>query len=163
MVIPTCTRPVSNTSLQIQQSLPPGVSLVAADDFKEWQMDIKVLDPNPIYLDQTYRLRFRFSNNYPIGAHPFPSRLYPTLHFISYTLPVPFHPTTRSDSHPYRSTRSNLCRTLRPRTPNTYASPHLLQRHHLPGSFRQPGLVACTECGERLYEHSKYVDGQYEK
>lgn len=30
-------------------------------------MDIRVLDANPIYLNQVYRLRFRFSNNYPIG------------------------------------------------------------------------------------------------
>ncbi|KAL8899161.1 MAG: hypothetical protein Q9207_006345, partial [Kuettlingeria erythrocarpa] len=57
----------ANPSLsQVNQSLPPGITLVSADDFKEWQMDICVLDPNPIYLDQTFRLRFRFSNNYPI-------------------------------------------------------------------------------------------------
>lgn len=30
-------------------------------------MDIKVLDPNPLYLDQVYRLKFTFSNKYPIG------------------------------------------------------------------------------------------------
>lgn len=35
-------------------------------------MDIRVLDPNPLYLNQTYRLRFRFSNNYPIGFLPPP-------------------------------------------------------------------------------------------
>lgn len=33
-------------------------------------MDIRVLDPNPLYLNQTYRLRFRFSTNYPIGTSP---------------------------------------------------------------------------------------------
>lgn len=33
-------------------------------------MDIRVLDSNPLYLDQTYRLRFRFSTNYPIGTLP---------------------------------------------------------------------------------------------
>ena len=32
-------------------------------------MDIRVLDSNPLYLDQTYRLRFRFSTNYPIGTY----------------------------------------------------------------------------------------------
>ena len=31
-------------------------------------MDIRVLDANPIYQDQTFRLRFRFSGNYPIEA-----------------------------------------------------------------------------------------------
>lgn len=53
--------------VQIQQSLPPGIDLVTAPDFKEWQMDVRVLDSNPLYQDQTYRLRFRFSSNYPIG------------------------------------------------------------------------------------------------
>lgn len=61
--------PISNACyiVQIQQSLPPGIDLVTAPDFKEWQMDIRVLDSNPLYQDQTYRLRFRFSSNYPIG------------------------------------------------------------------------------------------------
>lgn len=31
-------------------------------------MDIRVLDANPLYMDQTYRLRFKFSSNYPIGT-----------------------------------------------------------------------------------------------
>lgn len=30
-------------------------------------MDIKVLDDNPLYKDQTYRLKFTFSSKYPIG------------------------------------------------------------------------------------------------
>ena len=30
-------------------------------------MEIQVLDHNPLYLDQTYRLKFVFSDNYPIG------------------------------------------------------------------------------------------------
>lgn len=44
-------------------------------------MDIRVLDSNPLYLNQTYRLRFRFSNNYPIGptSLPLPSLPQPTL------------------------------------------------------------------------------------
>lgn len=41
---------------------------MSADDFKEWKLDIQVLDDNPLYRDQTYRLQFRFSNNYPIGT-----------------------------------------------------------------------------------------------
>ncbi|KAL2041350.1 hypothetical protein N7G274_005732 [Stereocaulon virgatum] len=72
---------------KIHQTLPPGISLVSASDFKEWQMDIKVLDANPLYLDQTYRLRFRFSNNYPIEA--------PEVTFITLSSPsrtVPTHP-----------------------------------------------------------------------
>lgn len=56
------------TDLKIHEHLPPGISLVSADDLKEWKMDIKVLDDNPLYLNKTYRLQFKFSNNYPIGT-----------------------------------------------------------------------------------------------
>lgn len=55
---------------QIHEKLPPGIELIKADDLKEWLMDIKVLDDNPLYKDQVYRLKFRFSDNYPIGALP---------------------------------------------------------------------------------------------
>ena len=41
--------------------------MVKSENLEEWQMDIKVLDTNPLYLDQTYRLKFTFSNKYPIG------------------------------------------------------------------------------------------------
>jgi ubiquitin-conjugating enzyme E2 W len=47
--------------------LPPGIELVKADDLQEWQVDIRVLDANPLYMNQTYRLSFIFNNNYPIG------------------------------------------------------------------------------------------------
>lgn len=71
---------MSNPPRQMHQSLPPGISLVtAADGFKEWHMDIRVLDPNPLYLNQIYRLRFRFSNNYPIGNIPLPNPQPPPL------------------------------------------------------------------------------------
>lgn len=46
---------------------PPGISIVKSDNLEEWQMDIKVLDDNPLYKDQTYRLKFTFNNKYPIG------------------------------------------------------------------------------------------------
>jgi ubiquitin-conjugating enzyme E2 W len=48
--------------------LPPGIELVHANDFREWQVDIQVLDTNPIYANQIYRLAFLFSQNYPIGT-----------------------------------------------------------------------------------------------
>ncbi|CAD6564353.1 MAG: hypothetical protein ASARMPREDX12_002634 [Alectoria sarmentosa] len=54
---------------KIQESLPPGIDFVTAPDFQQWEMDIRVLDANPLYLNQIYRLRFRFSSNYPIGSH----------------------------------------------------------------------------------------------
>lgn len=53
---------------QINGSLPPGITLVQADDFEQWLLDIRVLDDNPLYKDQTFRLKFKFSNSYPIGA-----------------------------------------------------------------------------------------------
>ena len=46
---------------------PPGITIVKSDSLEEWQMDIKVLDDNPLYKDQTYRLKFTFNNKYPIG------------------------------------------------------------------------------------------------
>ncbi|MCJ1286683.1 hypothetical protein MMC26_006029 [Xylographa opegraphella] len=72
---------------KIQSSLPPGIALVSAPDLSEWHMDIKVLDPNPIYLNLTFRLRFRFTNNYPIEA--------PEVVFVTTTdppRPIPMHP-----------------------------------------------------------------------
>ncbi|KAA6415349.1 MAG: ubiquitin-conjugating enzyme [Lasallia pustulata] len=70
---------------KIHEHLPPRITLVTAEDFKEWQMDIRVLDPNPLYLNKTYRLRFRFSNNYPIEA--------PEVTFIALSdREIPMHP-----------------------------------------------------------------------
>ena len=51
----------------MQDHLPPGITIVKSDNLEEWQMDIKVLDSNPLYQNQTYRLKFTFSNKYPIG------------------------------------------------------------------------------------------------
>ncbi|KAL9122376.1 MAG: hypothetical protein Q9187_001060 [Circinaria calcarea] len=72
---------------KIHETLPPGITLVSAPDFKEWLVDIRVLDSNPLYLNKTYRLRFRFSNKYPIEA--------PEVTFASSTTPpreIPIHP-----------------------------------------------------------------------
>lgn len=53
--------------LKIQGQLAPGITLVQAENLKTWLMDIQVMDSNPIYQDQIYRLKFEFSSNYPIG------------------------------------------------------------------------------------------------
>lgn len=53
----------------MNEHLPPGISIVKSDTLEEWQMDIKVLDDNPLYKDQTYRLKFTFSDKYPIGKY----------------------------------------------------------------------------------------------
>ncbi|KAK5677795.1 hypothetical protein LTS10_009678 [Elasticomyces elasticus] len=67
--------------------LPPGITLVSAENLREWQMDITVPD-NPIYpADDVYRLKFMFSTNYPIEA--------PECTFIQLSTPVrkiPIHP-----------------------------------------------------------------------
>jgi ubiquitin-protein ligase len=55
------------TLRQMQQSLPPGITIVKAENLEEWLMDVQVLDSNPLYLNQIYRLKFTFSKNYPIG------------------------------------------------------------------------------------------------
>lgn len=52
---------------QIHASLPPGITLVEAEGFKEWFMDIEVLDANPLYMNKVFRLKFCFSSTYPIG------------------------------------------------------------------------------------------------
>ncbi|OCK92815.1 UBC-like protein [Cenococcum geophilum 1.58] len=65
--------------------LPPGVEIVKADEFTEWLMDIKVLDDNPLYRNEVYRLKFRFPNSYPIEA--------PEVVFVKDdTHPIPWHP-----------------------------------------------------------------------
>ncbi|KAI4097998.1 MAG: hypothetical protein L6R37_006747 [Teloschistes peruensis] len=74
---------------KIHQSLPPGITLVSADDFKEWQMDIQVLDANPIYLNQTFRLRFRFSKSPEVTFTPLTTPL----------RPIPLHPHIYSNGY----------------------------------------------------------------
>ncbi|PFH57668.1 hypothetical protein XA68_14712 [Ophiocordyceps unilateralis] len=49
-----------------QHGLPPGIELVEGDNLKEWFLDIRVLDDNPLYRDKTYRLKFLFPDSYPI-------------------------------------------------------------------------------------------------
>ncbi|RYO83007.1 hypothetical protein DL766_005540 [Monosporascus sp. MC13-8B] len=51
---------------KINNSIPPGITLVSADNLEEWYLDIQVLDQNPIYAGQTYRLKFKFNDKYPI-------------------------------------------------------------------------------------------------
>jgi ubiquitin-protein ligase len=66
---PRKTSPLTNLFRlhQAQRNLPPGIELVKADDFREWQVDIRVLDASPLYLNQTFRLNFTFSDTYPLG------------------------------------------------------------------------------------------------
>jgi len=70
---------------KINGQLPPGIALVKAEDFQEWLLDIKVLDQNPLYLNQTYRLKFKFSPSYPIEPPEVTFLLCPDR-------PIPMHP-----------------------------------------------------------------------
>ncbi|KAL2263241.1 hypothetical protein VTK26DRAFT_7660 [Humicola hyalothermophila] len=65
--------------------LPPGIELVEAENFEEWLVDIQVLDNNPLYQGQTYRLKFRFGPTYPIEP--------PEVVFVKLAdRPIPIHP-----------------------------------------------------------------------
>ncbi|KAI1168714.1 ubiquitin-conjugating enzyme/RWD-like protein [Nemania serpens] len=69
----------------ITNNLPPGIALVSADNLEEWFLDIQVLDQNPLYVGHIYRLKFKFSNNYPIEA--------PEVTFVKLdNRPIPMHP-----------------------------------------------------------------------
>ncbi|AEO70301.1 fd44733f-0fde-407a-80b1-e6286473cb8a [Thermothielavioides terrestris] len=70
---------------KIRSSLPPGIELVSADNFEEWLLDIRVLDNNPLYQNETYRLKFRFASSYPIEP--------PEVVFVKLPdRPIPIHP-----------------------------------------------------------------------
>lgn len=70
---------------KIHGHLPPGISVASANDLNEWYMDIRVLDDNPLYRGETYRLRFKFSSTYPIEA--------PEVTFVKTAdRPIPMHP-----------------------------------------------------------------------
>ncbi|KKK20275.1 putative ubiquitin conjugating enzyme [Aspergillus rambellii] len=75
--------------IKMQDHVPPGISIAKADGLDEWQMDIKVLDDNPLYQNQAYRLKFTFGSKYPIEP--------PEVQFIESTTPetqrpIPIHP-----------------------------------------------------------------------
>ncbi|KAH7376152.1 ubiquitin-conjugating enzyme [Plectosphaerella cucumerina] len=75
---------------KLNNGLPPGIDLVSADNFEEWSLDIRVLDDNPIYRDQVYRLKFRFSPQYPIEP--------PEVVFAQLPdRPIPIHPHVYSN------------------------------------------------------------------
>jgi ubiquitin-conjugating enzyme E2 W len=81
---------LSKELTKLHEHLPPGIEIASAEDLREWQMDIRVLDDNPIYKGETYRLNFKFSNNYPIES--------PEVTFVKATdRPIPMHPHVYSN------------------------------------------------------------------
>ncbi|KAJ0424929.1 ubiquitin-conjugating enzyme/RWD-like protein [Aspergillus carlsbadensis] len=84
---------LSKELIKMQEHLPPGISIFKAENLEEWQMDIEVLDDNPLYRDETYRLKFTFGSRYPIEP--------PEVQFIEVQAtesaptskrPIPIHP-----------------------------------------------------------------------
>ncbi|KAK4129519.1 UBC-like protein [Parathielavia appendiculata] len=70
---------------KISNSLPPGIELVSANNLEEWLLDIQVLDNNPLYQNEKYRLKFRFGSSYPIEP--------PEVIFVKVPdRPIPMHP-----------------------------------------------------------------------
>ncbi|KAL4902945.1 hypothetical protein BDW74DRAFT_157155 [Aspergillus multicolor] len=79
---------LSKELIKIKEQLPPGITLYKADDLQQWEMDIQVLDNNPLYLGETYRLRFTFSSKYPIEP--------PEVQFITESQSQPQPPSNRA-------------------------------------------------------------------
>lgn len=89
------------TRTQMHEKLPPGITLIQADDFQTWLMDIQVMDDNPLYQGETYRLKFSFTPQYPIEV---------CLPFLSYyLLTTAPSPTLTFDSFHYPFTPHSLC------------------------------------------------------
>lgn len=77
--------------LKIQKTgLAAGMELVSFEPLNEWIVDIKVLDENPLYMNQTYRLKMNFSDTYPIEP--------PEVVFVQLSnRPIPMHPHVYSN------------------------------------------------------------------
>jgi ubiquitin-conjugating enzyme E2 W len=60
----------------MHEKLPPGITLIQADDFQTWLMDIQVIDSNPLYQGETYRLKFSFTPQYPIEVDTPPHTIF---------------------------------------------------------------------------------------
>ncbi|KAK6541211.1 hypothetical protein TWF694_008578 [Orbilia ellipsospora] len=77
---------------KMNKETPPGITIASSPDLTNWKMDIRVLDSNPLYLDQTYRLNFKFSPSYPIEA--------PEVTFIKEDgRDIPMHPHSKPCLH----------------------------------------------------------------
>lgn len=104
-------------------------------------MDIRVLDDNPLYRNEVYRLKFKFSQQYPIGMRP--------------SCALALFQGGLADQL-LRTSGGHVRENNRATDPN--ASPHILQRHYLPGPSRKSGLESRTKRRECLHEHTKHVD-----
>ncbi|KAJ5613255.1 ubiquitin conjugating enzyme [Penicillium lagena] len=94
---------------KLKEHIPPGISIAKSDNLEEWQMDIKVLDDNPLYQNQTYRLKFTFGKKYPIEP--------PEVQFITATTAS----TSTSPSESNSNTEHNTPRAI-PMHPHIYSN-----------------------------------------
>jgi hypothetical protein len=106
-------------------------------------MDIKVLDDNPIYKNETYRLEFKFSQSYPIGrTHDhLKNRMVLTYGKLLTIL--------------HRSTRSRFPSRRYPQ--DTYPPSHLFKRYNMPRPTRQSSLEPCAQCRERVHQLAEHA------
>ena len=74
---------------QIHDKLPEGLTLISAEGFKEWFIDLQVLDPNPLYINKTFRLKFTFSDKYPMGISSLPRNPSPYSNTLTTAPPEP--------------------------------------------------------------------------
>ncbi|ESZ95562.1 ubiquitin-conjugating enzyme [Sclerotinia borealis F-4128] len=121
MAMGIASKRLAKELLKIHQGLPPGIVLVSADDLKEWLLDIRVLDKNPLYQDQTFRLKFKFTANYPIEppevtfCHltptptPTPTSTSTTSSTTPATPPTPYRPVPM---HPHVYSNGIICLDL---------------------------------------------------
>lgn len=70
---------------------------------KEWLFDIRVLDNNPLYKDNIYRLKIVFFDSYPIGTSMLPERPLVDLEAIRCLTDKPEPPEVTFVDRPARS------------------------------------------------------------
>ncbi|KAG9248885.1 ubiquitin-conjugating enzyme/RWD-like protein [Calycina marina] len=87
MATTLATKRLSKELAKITDIMPDGLTLVSATDFTSWTIDLTVLDANPLYLNQTFRLKFLFSDKYPMEP---PEVVFVSLH--EPPRPIPMHP-----------------------------------------------------------------------
>lgn len=141
----------------MKEHLPPGITIAKSENLEEWHMDLQVLDDNPLYQNETYRLKFTFGSKYPIGMYSTPS-CFRTLPPSPPAIPDKRH-ISKSD-HPsnphfqsYRTPRSPIHRKPHhPDLPPPHSHPptHLQQRNHLPRPPQLRRLVPRPNRRKRL-------------
>ncbi|KAK9470286.1 ubiquitin-conjugating enzyme/RWD-like protein [Dipodascopsis tothii] len=86
------TRRLTKERADLEKSMPAGITILEADNFEQWLLEVRVLDENPLYVGKTFLLRFKFLPSYPIEA--------PEVQFTKQRgHPVPINPHIYSNGH----------------------------------------------------------------